>query len=313
MLPILYAIPLFITGIILLIKGSDILIEGASKTALKYGIPVFIVSAIIIGFGTSSPELAVSVGAGLEHDAGISLGNIVGSCIANILLILGIGAIIKPVKINTSGIKKESVIILHSSIILLLFATFGLLDTYHFIGGGVFLLLFIGSLYVFIRSAQQQKQKLDIIGTEKIKKYILFIILGIIAVIVGAWFLIESTISIAVMLGIPSFFIAVSIIAVGTSLPELMVTITASRKEKSDITIGNILGSNMFNIFLILGLSALILPLDTYLEIDKIVILLIATACVFPFFYTGRTLTRKEGVIFLIGYVIFIFYSFVFL
>jgi len=313
MLPILYAFPLFIAGIILLIKGSDILVEGASKTALKYGIPVFIVSAIIIGFGTSSPELAVSVGAGLEHDAGISLGNIVGSCIANILLILGIGAIIKPVKINTCGIKKESVIVLLSSIILLLFAAFGLLDTYHFISGGVFLLLFIGSLYVFIRSAQQQKQKLDIIGTEKIQKYILFIILGIIAVIVGAWFLIESTISIAVMLGIPSFFIAVSIIAVGTSLPELMVTITASRKEKSDITIGNILGSNMFNIFLILGLSALIIPLDTYLEIDKIVILFIATACVFPFFYTGRTLTRKEGVIFLIAYVIFICYSFVFL
>ena len=291
MLPILYAIPLFIAGIILLIKGSDILIEGASKTALNYGIPIFIVSAIIIGFGTSSPELAVSVGAGLENDAGISLGNIVGSCIANILLILGIGAIIKPVKINASGIKKESVIVLLSSIVLLLFAAFGLLDTYHIIGGGVFLLLFIVSLYVFIRNAQQQKQKLDTIRTEKIQKYILFIILGIIAVIVGAWFLIESTISIAVVLGIPSFFIAVSIIAVGTSLPELMVTITASRKEKSDITIGNILGSNMFNIFLILGISALIIPLDTYLEIDKIVILLIATVCVFPFFYTGRTLT----------------------
>ena len=312
MLPVIYAVPLLITGIILVSKGSDILVDGTTKTALYLGIPLFVISAVLIGFGTSAPELAVSVGSALKNDAGISLGNIVGSCIANILLILGIGALIKPIKINKDGIKKESIIILFSSIILLVFAAVGLLDKYHLIGGLLFLLMFIASLYIFILSAKKHKQKLDTQNTQKIQKNIILITLGIIAVIFGAWLLIQSTISIATTLGIPSFFIALSVVAVGTSLPELIVTITASRKEKSDITIGNIIGSNMFNIFLILGLSALLIPLNTNTEIDKIIILLFATICIFPFLYTGKILTRKIGLIYLIGYAIFICYSFIF-
>ncbi len=311
MLPVIYAVPLLIIGIIAVSKGSDILIDGTTKTALYYGIPLFVISAVLIGFGTSAPELSVSVGSALENDAGISLGNIVGSCIANILLILGIGALIKPIKINKGGIKKESIIILFSSIILLVFAAAGLLDKYHLIGGSLFLLMFIVSLYIFILSAKKHKQKLDTKNTQKIQRNIILIIVGIIAVIFGAWILIQSTISIATTLGIPSFYIALSVVAVGTSLPELIVTITASRKEKSDITIGNIIGSNMFNIFLILGLSALLIPLNTNTEIDKIIILLFATICIFPFLYTGQILTRKVGLIYLIGYAIFICYSFI--
>ena len=312
MLPLLFAIPIFIAGIILLIKGSDILVEGTSKTALKYGIPVFIVSAVIIGFGTSSPELAVSVGAGLENNPDISLGNIVGSCIANLLLILGIAAVIKPVKINKCMKNEESIIVLLSSIILLLFAAIGLLDEYHLIGGVLFLLLFIGSLYIISRCAKQQKQNIEKIGIEKTRRNLLFIILGVVGVILGAWLLIESTVSIASALGVPSFFIALTVIAVGTSLPELMVTITASRKNESELMIGNIIGSNVYNIFLILGLSALLIPLHAYDALDLMVILLIATLGIFPFFYTGRMLTRRKGLIFLIGYVVFIGYSLLF-
>jgi cation:H+ antiporter len=312
MLPILFAIPLFIIGLILLTKGSDILVDGTTKTALYFGIPVFIISALLIGFGTSAPELAVSVGAGIGNNPGISLGNIVGSCIANILLVLGIGAIINPIKLNIGGIKKESILILLSSIILLIFAALGLLDKYHQIGGALFLLIFIGAIYVYILSAKKQKQKMDAKGIKKIQKNILLILLGIISVIFGAWLLIESTISIAKTLGIPSFFIALSVVAIGTSLPELIVTITASRKNQSDITIGNIIGSNMFNILLILGLSSLLIPLNAYNEIDKIILLLITTIIIFPFLYTKRILTRKVGILFLMGYIIFISYSFIF-
>jgi cation:H+ antiporter len=313
MLPLVVAIPFFVIGIVLLIKGSDILVEGSSKTALRFGIPVFVISAVIIGFGTSAPELTVSVGAGLENDAGISLGNIVGSCIANIFLILGIAAIMKPVKIKNHGIRKESMIVLFSSIVLLLFAIGGLLDDYHLLGGAIFLLLFIGSLYVFVQSAKQQKQNFDMNNKDNLNRYVLLIILGIIGVLLGAWLLIESTISIATALNIPSFFIALSVIAVGTSLPELMVTITASRKDASDITLGNILGSNVFNIFLILGLSALLIPLDPLKEINSIIFLLIATICLFVFLYTGTTLNKKIGLIFLITYILFICYSAIFI
>jgi len=312
MLPLLFAIPIFIIGIILLIKGSDILVEGTSKTALRYGIPVFIISAVLIGFGTSSPELAVSVGAALEHNPDISLGNIVGSCVANLLLILGVAAVINPVKINKCVRNEESIIVILAALILLLFAAIGLLDEYHWIGGGLFILFFIGSLSIFIRCAKQKTQIRETIGIEKTRRNVFFIIFGIVGVILGAWLLIESTVSIAIPLGIPSFFIALTVIAVGTSLPELMVTITASRKNESDLMIGNIIGSNVFNIFLILGLSALIIPLNAFAALDLMIILLVATIGILPFFYTDRILTRREGVIFLIGYGIFILYSFVF-
>jgi len=312
MLPVLFIVPIFILGIILLVKGADILVDGTIKTALYFGIPAFIISAVLIGFGTSAPELAISVGAGLGNNAGISLGNIIGSCIANLLLILGISAVIKPVKINNSRLKKESVIVLFSSIILLFFAVISLLDKYHMIGGVLLLLFFIGSMYVFIINAKQQKQKPDTTGMKKNQSNIFLIILGIAGVILGAWLLIQSTISIAEALGIPTFFIALSVIAFGTSLPELIVSLTATRKEKSDIMIGNIIGSNVFNILLILGISSLLIPLDAYSAIDTIIILIFATVCVFPFLYTGRILTRKVGLLFLIGYGVFIFYAFIF-
>jgi cation:H+ antiporter len=204
-------------------------------------------------------------------------------------------------------------IVLFSSIVLLLFAIGGLLDDYHLLGGAIFLLLFIGSLYVFVQSAKQQKQNFDMNNKDNLNRYVLLIILGIIGVLLGAWLLIESTISIATALNIPSFFIALSVIAVGTSLPELMVTITASRKDASDITLGNILGSNVFNIFLILGLSALLIPLDPLKEINSIIFLLIATICLFVFLYTGTTLNKKIGLIFLITYILFICYSAIFI
>lgn len=312
MIQLLVAIPGFIIGIILLIKGSDILVEGSSKTALRYGVPIFIISAVIIGFGTSSPELAISVGAGLENKADISLGNIIGSCIANLLLILGVAAVIKPVKINKCAMNEESIIVLFSSIILLFFTVFGLLDEYHLIGGMLFLLFFLVALYVFLLCAKQRKINNKIEDFNFTRKYLFFIVFGIVAVILGAWLLIESTVVIAIALSIPSFFIALTIIAVGTSLPELIVTITASRKNEADIIIGNIIGSNVFNIFLILGLSALIIPLNALSALDMILVLLLSTIGVLPFFYTDKMLTRKEGIVLLIGYVVFICYSLTF-
>ncbi len=190
MIPLLLAIPIFIIGIIILIKGSDILVEGTSKTALKFGIPVFIVSAVIIGFGTSSPELTVSVGEALENNADISLGNIIGSCVANLLLILGAAAVNKPVKINKCIRNQESIVVLLSSLIVLLFAAIGVLDEYHLIGGGLFILFFIGSLFVFIRCATQKKHTVESINIEKTWRYVFFIILDVIGVILGAWLLI---------------------------------------------------------------------------------------------------------------------------
>jgi cation:H+ antiporter len=308
------AIPAFILGIILLYKGSDILVDGTVKTAAQLGISALIISVLLVGFGTSSPEFAISVGAAAQNNpdsASISLGNIIGSCVANILLVLGISAIIRPIKIKTGIIKREAPILLAATIILFVFSYFSLLDDYHIIGGILFLIFFAIFVYFFICCAKKEREILRTYEKGKTRRNILFIMLGIIGVVVGAWLLIESSVTIAGLLGVPTFFIAISMVAVGTSLPELVVSAMAAYKDESDIAVGNVLGSNVFNILLILGAAALFIPLAAVSSVDHMLILLGVTLFMFPILITGHKISRLEGVIMLIFYGIFIWYSFI--
>ena len=263
MIHISLAIPVFIGGVLLLWKGSDILVEGTSKTAAKLGVSSLIISLIIVAFGTSAPEFAISVGAAIQNKADISFGNIIGSCIANILLVLGISAIISPIKIKKTIIKREMPIIFGATIILFLFSIFGLFsEKYHIYSGIIFIILFSIFIYYFINCAKKERRNSGKYENNNDGKNIFFIILGLIGVIAGAWLLIESAISIADFFNIPEFVIAISMIAIGTSLPELIVSLTASYKGENDIAVGNVLGSNVFNIFMILGVCAIFIPLN---------------------------------------------------
>jgi len=282
------SIPSFIIGIIFLWKGSDILVEGTSNTAAKLGISSIIISLIIVAFGTSAPEFAISFGAALQNRADITLGNIIGSCIANILLVIGISSIIKPIQIKKSIIRREIPIFVAASIILFIFSFFGFLDSYHYFGGLIFLILFILFIVYFVQCARKERKNYNKYEEGSIKKNIFFIIIGISGVVFGAWLLIESAITIADYLSIPPFVIALSMVAIGTSLPELVVSAMAAYKGKSDIAIGNVLGSNVFNIFLILGVSALFIPLQTADSIYHLIFLLIATFIMIPVVYTGH-------------------------
>jgi cation:H+ antiporter len=306
----LLAIPIFVIGVYLLYKSSDILVEGTSKTAVKLGISTLIISVLLVGFGTSAPELAISVGAAVQNDSGISLGNIIGSCIANLLLILGIGAIIRPIKINKGIIKRELPIILCVTILLLLFSYSNMLDNMHIFGGIIFLILFIIFILFFIQCAKNEKNNEKSINSGSSRKNIIFIILGILGVIIGAELLIVSSVTIAELLNVPTFIIAISIVAVGTSLPELAVSVMAAYRGESDIAIGNVLGSNVFNILLILGIAALFIPLNAVKSIDHLIILVAVTFIMLPIIYTGHSITRKEGVLMLVSYGIFIWYAF---
>jgi len=311
MLSISLAILAFIVGVIFLYKCSDILVDGTSKTAAHLGISSLIISVIVVAFGTSAPEFAISVGAAFQSHADISMGNIIGSCIANLLLVLGLSAIIRPIKVKKTIIKREMPIIVGVTIILLLSSFFGLLDTNRLIGGAIFLVLFALFIVYFIQCAKKERNSdVEKYESGKTFKNIIFIILGITGVVVGAWLLIESALSIAYFFDIPEMIIALSMVAVGTSLPELVVSAMAAYKNESDIAVGNVIGSNVFNIFLILGACALLIPLNAVDSIGNLLVLMVATLVMFPVLYTGHVISRKEGAFLLILYLFFICYIF---
>jgi cation:H+ antiporter len=313
MIPVGYeilALPVFIVGVILLWKGSDVLVDGTSKTAKHLGVSTLIISVILVGFGTSAPEFAISVGAAIQNNSSISLGNIIGSCIANLFLVLGIAAIIRPIEIKKGIIRREAPIMLGATIVLLVVALLSLLDKYHLIGGIVLLVLFALFVIYFIICAKKERDDKIKDDTGKTIKNILFIIFGIIGVIAGAWLLIDSAVCIAKFFGIPQIVIALSMVAIGTSLPELVVSSVASYRGKSDIAIGNVLGSNVFNILLILGAATLFIPLNALNSMNHLIILLAVTIVIFPILYTGHKISRIEGVFMLIIYSVFIWYTF---
>jgi len=311
MLSISLAILAFIVGVVFLYKGSDILVEGTSKTAAQLGISSLIISVIVVAFGTSAPEFAISVGAAFQSHADISMGNIIGSCVANLLLVLGVSSIIRPIKVKKTIIKREMPIIIGVTAILLLSSFFGLLDNYHLIGGTIFLVLFSVFIVYFIQCAKKERNNdNEKYESGKTLKNIIFIILGIAGVVVGAYLLIESALTIADFFGIPEMIIALSMVAVGTSLPELVVSVMAAYKNESDIAVGNVIGSNVFNIFLVLGVSALLIPLNAVNYIGTILILMVVTLVMFLVIYTGHVISRKEGIFLIVLYLFFIFYIF---
>ena len=307
----------FIIGVVLLYKGSDVLVDGTTHAAAHFGVSSLIISVVIVAFGTSAPEFAISVGAAIQEFAGygtngaaISLGNIIGSCIANLLLVIGISAVIKPIKIQKGIIKREMPIVVLVTFILLLFIITNLLDLYHIIGGFLFLVFFILFVWFFIQCARKERIKTEKFDKGSSIKNVIFIILGIAGVVLGAWFLIESAITIADFFGIPAIIISLSMVAVGTSLPELVVSAMASYREESDIAIGNVLGSNVFNILLILGASALFIPLQGNEALDYILILIIVTLIMIPILLIKNEISRVKGIFLLFVYAIYIWYTF---
>lgn len=306
----LLAIPAFIIGVLFLYKGSDILVDGVSKTAVQLGMSTLIISVLLVGFGTSAPEFSISVGAAVQNQSDISLGNIIGSCIANLLLVLGLSSVISPITVKRGIIRREAPIMLLATITLVVFSLLNLLDDYHIIGGILFLIFFIFFVWFFIRCAKKERDITKKIDTGKTTKNILFIFLGIGAVVFGAYLLIESAVTIAAILNISPFIIALSMVAIGTSLPELVVSTVAAYRKESDIAVGNVLGSNVFNILLILGVAALFIPLGAIGSMDDMIILLLVAIIMVPICCTGHKISRVEGVFMLVLYGIYIWYIF---
>ncbi len=299
-----------IIGFILLIKGADILVDGASAVAAKFGIPKIIVGLTVVAIGTSMPELMVSASAALEGFSDLSIGNVVGSNIANLLLILGICAIINDLPFKKSTAKIENPFMLIVTVILLFMANN---DNSHIISRteGI-ILITICALYLFYNIYMAKKTDTSDEESEvemSVSKALIYIIIGIVALKFGGDFVVDNTTTLATAIGISEKLISVTLVSVATSLPELVTSITATKKGVVDIAIGNIIGSNIFNIVLILGVSSIISPINYAVSYNFDLILLIVMCAIFliiPFIKKRYKMVRYQGFIFVAIYALYV-------
>lgn len=301
-------------GLLMLFVGAEGLIRGSSSLALRLGITPLVVGLTVVAFGTSSPELVVSLKAALEGNGDISLGNVIGSNIANIALILGVAALIRPLNVQAVVIKREIPIMIFISLILVLFMINHEIDR---IEGIIFfagiIIYTVVSVYLAKREKSKEVEAEYIEGVAKkplkIGLAIPFIILGLALLVYGANLFLEASIEIAKRFGMSQAVIGLTIVAIGTSLPELVTSAVASIKNESDIAIGNVVGSNVFNILLILGVTAMIIPVSAAgITMIDIIVMLITAVIVLPMTWSKFVLNRWEGAFLLIGYFVYMYY-----
>lgn len=304
-----WQIALLIIGFVMLIKGADWFVDGAAGIADKLHIPQLIIGLTIVAMGTSAPEAAISISASVQGSADIAVGNILGSNILNILIILGITSVITPLAVQKSTVKYEIPFVI---IISVIFGLIGLFDnSIGFIDGILLWVLFIAYIaYLFIMTKKgkiQADESDDDDNDKKPKKVwqlILFGIIGIALVVFGSNITVNAATEIATMFGMSERFIGLTIVALGTSLPELVTSITAALKKNADIAIGNIVGSNIFNILFVIGTSAMITPVayQSQFLIDSIFCVATAMLLLLLVLNKDKKLKRWGGIIMLICY-----------
>ena len=295
-----------IIGVGLLLKGADLLVDGGTGLALKSGISQLVVGLTIVAFGTSAPELAASLVAALKGSGDISFGNVVGSNCANIALILGVTALIRPLVVNISLVKWELPFLIGISILT---CGVGLIQhTNRFIGIG-FLVLFI--IYL-VHCKKSPPVKMDVYDKRVVKTFpvlIYMVLLGIAGLGSGGMLFVNGARNIATALGVSEAIIGLTIVAVGTSLPELITSAVASLKGHADISLGNIVGSNIFNILIVLGITSVIQPFtispDRFLMMVGMPAMMGLTVALLFFSLSGKRISRPEGMLLFIVYVVY--------
>ncbi len=309
---------LLILGFVFLIKGADYFIDGASSTAENFKVSKMLIGLTIIAFGTSAPEFAVSMQSLAKGSTDMLLGNVIGSNILNVLLILGVAAIIHPIKIKDNTVKKElPLCMLISTLLVVLFLDIKLADsTVNQITRSdaiVILLFFTVFIYYLISLATGKKAEKSETPRFKLGKSLLLVSIGLIGIIIGSNMVVNNASSIATKLGLSERIIALTIIAFGTSLPELVTTIVSSKKGEQDLLLGNIIGSNIFNACVVLGIPVAIFGTITPSSFNYIdlIVLFGSSMLLFLFSSTKREITKIEG--YLLLFIFFVYYILVFL
>ena len=301
-----YDIGLLILGLVFLILGGDLLVRSAVSFAEKFGVSSFLIGVTVVSFGTSVPELMVSIQAAMDQAADIAIGNVLGSNIANIALVLGVSVVIRPLSITTNTYKLSWWVMLISSLLFILFLFDNVITK---LEG----LLLLAGLFCFIIFSIKRNipNEESIISKINIQTGILFFVLGATGLYFGSELFVESAISIASFFDVPKFVIGITVVALGTSLPELITSIVALIKGQNNISLGNLIGSNIFNVFAVLGITSLIQELGTsfiLLFLDFGVML--AVILVFGYqLFIRKKISRTAGFVLLFGYFFYILFS----
>lgn len=320
------SIILFILGFALVIKGADFLIEGSSALARKLGISSLVIGLTVVAFGTSVPELVINVFSAIEGKTDIALGNIIGSNIVNILLILGLTAIIFPLDVKFSTTWKEIPFSLFAVLLLFILTNDVLIDgtreSFLSRSDGIILFAFFGIfLYYVVEMAMRHREEISLEEPKEKKEekeykwyhMTLLIVAGLVMLFFGGRWVVGGAVDIAKALGLSEFVCSVVILAVGSSLPELVTSLVAAYKKEPDLSVGNIIGSNIFNIFWILGITAIIRPVPVTLGLNiHTIFLMVITLYLFLFMFVGKKykLERWQGILFMIMYMLYIVYLF---
>jgi cation:H+ antiporter len=309
---------LLLIGFVVLVRGADLLVDGAASLARQFGISTLVIGLTIVAFGTSAPELVVNVLASASGANDIAVGNVVGSNIVNIFLILGVSALIYPLRVTHTTVWKEIPFALLAMLVVFVKANDALLggesmSTLNRADGLVLLAFFVIFMYYTFGIARSSSTDgIDAITSDlSLSRSLLYIVLGTIALVVGGRMIVNSAVALAMAAGVSQALIGLTVLAVGTSLPELATGIAASRKKQTDIAVGNVVGSNIFNIFMILGVSSVVRPIifDPMLNFD-IVVATIATVLIFVSMFIGRrhVLQRWQGGMFVALYLVYTVY-----
>ena len=303
---ILLYVLLLALGFVLLSKGADVFVDGSASVATKAGIPQLVIGLTIVAMGTSAPEAAVSISSAIAGSAEIAVGNVVGSNILNVLIILGLSATIVPLAVRKISLILDIPMVLLATVVLFVLGLFGSIN---FIGGIILLLIFIGYMAILFINAKKPKKPGELeeedapIKVMPVWKSIIFIVLGLGMIVLGSDVTVDSATALARIFGVSERFIALTIVALGTSLPELFTSVNAAIKGNADIAVGNILGSCIFNILFILGLTSLIIPVpfESKFLIDTIVAF-VAVLLVLLFSLKSKKLARWAGIVMLVAY-----------
>ncbi|MBK7674416.1 MAG: calcium/sodium antiporter [Candidatus Accumulibacter sp.] len=312
---------LFFLGLAALVAGAQVLVRGASKLALSLGISPLVVGLTVVAFGTSAPELAVSLRSSFAGQVDIALGNVVGSNIFNVLFILGVSALITPLVVAPQLIRQEVPIMVGASLLLLALALDGRIGRLD--GALLFGLLLAYTVFLVRQSRRESRATQEGYGEELGAKVtsdwdrhcsvqLLLIVSGLALLVVGAGWLVDAAVSFARILGLSEMVIGLTIVAIGTSLPEVATSLVATLRGERDIAVGNVIGSNTFNLLGVLGLSGLLAPAGlpvsaAVIVFDLPVMIAVALACL-PIFFSGHLIARWEGALFLAYYVAYAAY-----
>ena len=298
---------LLLIGFIFLIKGADLFVEGSSSVAKKFNISSMIIGLTIVAMGTSAPEAAVSITSSLIGQNDMSVANVVGSNIFNILMVLGISSLISKLPVSLNTIKKDTPFLIFIGVVLLIF----ILDLHISVFEGlVFLSIFTWFIYNMIKQAKNNSEESEEVIELTTTKTILYIIIGLVGIVFGGDLTVDAASTIATQFGLSQNLIGLTIVAVGTSLPEFVTSVIATRKGETEIAIGNVIGSNIFNILLVLGIASVISPMTIGLEaVIDVVFMIFVTILLFINMKKEKFILNKHGILYIVIYISYIIYT----